>query len=387
MRSITILGSTGSIGRQALELVRLYPQEFRVEALCARRNAEQLFEQVKTFRPRFAALTEAEVEIPDELKQGCEWLFGSRALEQMARFAPAEDVLVAVSGMVGLRAVIAAREAGRRVLLANKEALVAGGSLVMDHCAVGGLDASLLPVDSEHSAIFQCLNAAEGNPYRKIILTASGGPFRNWPIEKIMTASPQQALEHPNWSMGPKITVDSASMFNKALEIIEAKWLFEARPDQIEVLVHPQSIVHSLVEFEDNAVLAQLGLPDMKLPILYAMSYPRRLPVSGGALNLASSGQLSFEQPDTERFPAIRLAYDSLRAGGAAACVLNAANEKAVELFLKEKISFGHIYRIVDETMQRLGAKSAVTLEEVEDADSEARRIAESLSSRSFHSL
>ena len=384
MRSITILGSTGSIGRQALELVGLYPEKFRVEALCARRNAALLFEQVRAFRPRYAALTEAEVDVPDDLKAGCEWVFGEKALEQLACFAPAEDVLVSVSGMVGLKAVLSARQAGRRVLLANKEALVAGGSLVMDVCTVGGPDATLLPVDSEHSAVFQCLNAAEHNPFRKLILTASGGPFRSWPPERIQNASPQEALRHPNWSMGPKITVDSASMFNKALEVIEAKWLFDAKPDQIEVLVHPQSIVHSLVEFEDNAVLAQLGLPDMKLPILYAMSYPDRLPISSGALDLAGIGHLSFERPDEERFPAIRLAYDALNAGGAAPCVLNAANEKAVELFMKEKIRFGDIYRVVDETMQRLGAKSADTYEEVEEADREARRTAESLSICAF---
>lgn len=376
MRSISILGSTGSIGTQALELVKAYPEEFHIEALCARQNAELLFEQVRTFRPRFAALTGVKTEIPDDLKQGCEWLFGEDALEQLARFAPADDVLVAVSGMIGLKAVLSARQAKRRVLLANKEALVAGGALVMNLCAVGGPDATLLPVDSEHSAVFQCLNAADGNPYRKIILTASGGPFRTWPKEKIMTASPQEALRHPNWSMGSKITVDSASMFNKALEVIEARWLFDAEPDQIEVLVHPQSIVHSLVEFEDNAVLAQLGLPDMKLPILYAMSYPRRLPQSSQRLDLSKIGQLSFESPDRERFPAVRLAYEALRAGGAAACVLNAANEEAVALFLQEKIRFGDIYRIVDQTMQRLGAQSADTLDAVLWADREARRAA-----------
>ena len=376
MRSISILGSTGSIGTQALELVKAYPEEFHIEALCARQNAELLFEQVRTFRPRFAALTGVKTEVPDDLKQGCEWLFGEDALEQLARFAPADDVLVAVSGMIGLKAVLSARQAKRRVLLANKEALVAGGVLVMNLCAVGGPDATLLPVDSEHSAVFQCLNAADGNPYRKIILTASGGPFRTWPKEKIMTASPQEALRHPNWSMGSKITVDSASMFNKALEVIEARWLFDAEPDQIEVLVHPQSIVHSLVEFEDNAVLAQLGLPDMKLPILYAMSYPRRLPQSSQRLDLSKIGQLSFESPDRERFPAVRLAYEALRAGGAAACVLNAANEEAVALFLQEKIRFGDIYRIVDQTMQRLGAQSADTLDAVLWADREARRAA-----------
>lgn len=380
MRSISILGSTGSIGKQALELVASYPNEFKVEALCAHQNAALLFEQAKAFRPRFAALTSGETEVPEELKKGCEWIFGEKALEQLAFHAPADDVLVSVSGMVGLKAVLAARQSNRRVLLANKEALVAGGQLVMNICSLAGPQASLLPVDSEHSAIFQCLNASEGNPYRKIILTASGGPFRTWPKDKIMAATPKEALNHPNWSMGSKITIDSASMFNKALEIIEAKWLFDASPDQIDVLVHPQSIVHSLIEFEDHAVLAQLGLPDMKLPILYAMSYPKRMPSNSQPLDLALIGQLSFEEPDQERFPAITLAYQVLKAGGAAACILNAANEVAVRLFMQGRIMFGDIFRIVDKTIQRLGTQSADTLDAVLWADQEARRIAELIS-------
>lgn len=379
MRSISILGSTGSIGTQALDIIKHHPQAFRVEALCARRNSELLFEQVRTFRPRYAALTEGEAEVPDDLKKGCEWIFGPAALEQLALHAPADDVLVCVSGMVGLQAVLAARKANRRVLLANKEALVAGGSLVMDQCTLGGPNASLLPVDSEHSAVFQCLNAAQGNSFKRIILTASGGPFRTWSKDRIMAATPQEALRHPNWSMGSKITIDSASMFNKALEIIEAKWLFSARPDQIDVLVHPQSIVHSLIEFEDYSVLAQLGTPDMKLPIQYAMTYPERMNTPGAPLDLAALGQLSFEAPDCERFPAISLAYEAMKAGGTAACVLNAANEVAVELFLNERIKFGDIYRLVDETLQRLGAKSADTFEAVLAADEQARRTVLSL--------
>lgn len=376
MRSISILGSTGSIGRQALELVSCYPDEFRVEALCAHRNASLLFEQVRAFRPKLAALTAGEAEIPDDLKHACEWLFGEDALEKIARSADAHDVLVSVSGMVGLKAVLAARQAGRRVLLANKEALVAGGALVMNLCTLGGADATLLPVDSEHSAVFQCLNAAEHNRYKKIILTASGGPFRSWTKEQIMSASVEQALKHPNWSMGAKITIDSASMFNKALEVIEARWLFDAGAEQIEVLVHPQSIVHSMIEFEDHAVLAQLGLPDMKLPILYAMSYPRRLVMKTPALDLAKVGQLSFEHVDTERFPAVALAYEALKVGGASACILNAANEEAVALFMQGKICFGDIYRVVRDTMQRLGSLRADSLEAVLAADSAARNTA-----------
>lgn len=382
MRSITILGSTGSIGSQALQVVDMYPGEFRVAALCARDNAQALFDQVRRYRPDMAALTGSEhVDVPDDLRN-CQWHFGHDALEKLALSAPADDVLVAVSGMVGLRAVLAARESGRRVLLANKEALVAGGGLVMSRCQVGGEQASLLPVDSEHSAVFQCLNAAEGNPFARIILTASGGPFRTWDSTRIKQATPAQALKHPNWSMGAKITVDSASMFNKALEVIEARWLFDAKPEQIEVLIHPQSIVHSLVEFKDGAVLAQLGLPDMRIPIQYAMSYPARMHSGLPSLNLAQMGRLTFESPDDGRFPALSLAYQAMRAGGAASAVLNASNEQAVAAFLAERIPFGGIYQVAADTMQRLGAPDADTLEAVEHADAAARRTADELISR-----
>ena len=376
MRTLSILGSTGSIGKQALEIVDMFPEQFKVEGLCARKNSELLFDQVRKYHPKYAALTGGEVTVPQDLKKGCEWFFGDAALETLARIGQAQDVLVSVSGMVGLRAVLAARQEGRRVLLANKEALVVGGALVMSLCDVGGDHASLLPVDSEHSAIFQCLNASQGNPYRKIILTASGGPFRTWEKDRIQTATVEQALNHPNWAMGAKITIDSASMFNKALEIIEAKWLFSAEASQIDVLIHPQSIVHSCIEFEDSTVLAQLGLADMRLPILYAMSYPARLKTQMKPLDLASIHQLSFERPDKERFPALSLAYQALRAGGAAACILNAANEEAVDLFLKGAIKFGQIYSIVNETLLRLGSQRADTLEEVEYADAMARRTA-----------
>ncbi|NLC33565.1 MAG: 1-deoxy-D-xylulose-5-phosphate reductoisomerase [Clostridiales bacterium] len=376
MRTLSILGSTGSIGRQTLEIVDMFPNHFKVEALCARQNSQLLFEQVRRYQPKYAALTGCEVTIPKDLKKSCEWLFGDAALETLAGVGTAQDVMVSVSGMVGLRAVLAARQAGRRVLLANKEALVAGGSLVMSQCEVGGHQATLLPVDSEHSAIFQCLNASQGNPFRKLILTASGGPFRNWDIKKIKTATIEQALNHPNWSMGSKISIDSASMFNKALEIIEAKWLFSADPEQIEVVVHPQSIVHSCVEFEDGTVLAQMGLPDMRLPILYAMNYPTRLKTQMKTLDLTAIKDLSFEAPDLERFPAISLAYQTLQTNDASSCILNAANEEAVAMFLKDEIKFGQIYYIVENTLQRLGSQRADTLEEVEYADAIARRTA-----------
>ena len=278
--------------------------------------------------------------------------------------------------MVGLQSVLTALEGGRRVLLANKEALVAGGHLVMEAARRVG-EHALLPVDSEHSAIFQCLQGAGGNPYSRIILTCSGGPFRTFGKDAIRSATKEQALKHPNWVMGQKITVDSATLFNKALEMIEAKWLFDARPEQIEVVVHPQSVIHSGVEFADGALIAQLGTPDMRLPILYAMAYPDRLPTGGKRLDLFSLGGLTFERPDEERFPSIRLARECLRAGGAAGCVLNAANEVAVGELLQsggeEPMRIGRIFDTVEETLARVGHLPAASLEQVMEADCLAR--------------
>ena len=377
MQGIAILGSTGSIGRQALEVLALYPDQFSVTALTAHRNAALLFEQVRLFRPRLAALTGEEAQVPEDLSF-CEFRFGPHALEEVAAQAEGGDVLAAVVGVAGLRAVLAARRAGKRVLLANKETLVAGGEMVMNECPGG----TLLPVDSEHSAIFQCLQGAGGNRYEKILLTASGGPFRTWAKERIRNATVEEALGHPTWNMGAKITVDSASMFNKALEIIEAKWLFDARPEQIQVVVHPQSIVHSAVQFADGAVIAQLGTPDMRLPILYAMSYPRRLPTGAKELDLFALGQLTFEKPDTEKFPALHMAYQALKAGGAACCVLNAANEEACFAFLDGRIPFGHIPQIVEKALDCHGHLPARTWEDIERADALAREVARGIIQR-----
>ncbi|MBR6187093.1 MAG: 1-deoxy-D-xylulose-5-phosphate reductoisomerase [Clostridia bacterium] len=376
MRGIAILGSTGSIGKQAIEVIALHPDRFFVTALTAHKNAALLFEQVRALRPALAALTgvEGEVKIPEDLGF-CEFRFGRKALEDIAAQAPGQDVLAAVVGVAGLKAVMAARKAGKRVLLANKETLVAGGEMVMNACPEG----TLLPVDSEHSAIFQCLQGAGPNRFEQILLTASGGPFRTWDKEKIKSATVAQALGHPTWSMGAKITVDSASMFNKALEIIEAKWLFHARPEQIQVVVHPQSIVHSAVKFRDGAVIAQLGAPDMKVPILYAMSYPERLKTGGREMDLFQVGTLTFEKPDEEKFPALRMAYEALRQGGAACCVLNAANEEACYAFLKEKIPFGRIPQIVADTLQKHGSLPAKNLSDIDRADALARETARSL--------
>ncbi len=374
MKTISILGATGSIGTQALELVRLHPDAYRVTALTAHRSREKLFAQVREFRPEVAVLSEplrAE-EIPEDLRF-CRFLSGKEGLHAAAAEVPADMVLVAVVGIAGLQSVMDALAAGRQVLLANKEALVTGGHLVIRAAQAAGKP--LLPVDSEHSAIFQCLEAANGNPATGILLTASGGPFRTWTRAEMERATPAQALRHPNWSMGSKITIDSASMFNKALEIMEARWLFDMPPEQIHVVVHPQSIVHSAVTFADGAVLAQLGVPDMRVPIGYAMAYPRRLTTGIAPLDLFRVGALTFEPGDPERFPALRLAGECLRAGGAACTVLNSANEEAVAAFLQEKIPFGGITRMVERALERLPGLPADSLEEIFHADQEARRV------------
>lgn len=381
MQTIAILGSTGSIGTQALELVRLHPEEFRVVALTARSSREKLFEQVREFRPEVAGLTEPipMSEIPEDVRF-CRWVMGEEALRVAAAEVPADMVLVSVVGIAGLQSVMDALGANRQVLLANKEALVTGGHLVMD--AAKRIGKPILPVDSEHSAIFQCLQGAGGNQPVRLLLTASGGPFRTWTREQMQNATRAQALKHPNWSMGAKITIDSASMFNKALEIIEAHWLFDMPPEKIQVVVHPQSIVHSAVEFADGAVLAQLGVPDMRVPIAYAMTYPRRIPTGSKPLDLFSIGTLTFEPGDPVRFPALRLAGECLNAGGAACTILNGANEMAVAAFLRDEIPFGAISRIVEGTLEACGAMPADTLEDIFQADLEARRRAKEIAEK-----
>lgn len=381
MQTIAILGSTGSIGTQALELVRLHPEEFRVVALTARSSREKLFEQVREFRPEVAGLTEpiSMSEIPEDVRF-CRWVMGEEALRVAAAEVPADMVLVSVVGIAGLQSVMDALGANRQVLLANKEALVTGGHLVMD--AAKRIGKPILPVDSEHSAIFQCLQGAGGNQPVRLLLTASGGPFRTWTREQMQNATRAQALKHPNWSMGAKITIDSASMFNKALEIIEAHWLFGMPPEKIQVVVHPQSIVHSAVEFADGAVLAQLGVPDMRVPIAYAMTYPRRIPTGSKPLDLFSIGTLTFEPGDPVRFPALRLAGECLNAGGAACTILNGANEMAVAAFLRDEIPFGAISRIVEGTLEACGAMPADTLDDIFHADLEARRRAKEIAEK-----
>lgn len=376
MRKIAILGSTGSIGTQALSVAALHKDRFRVSALAAYSSSGQLFEQVRTFRPEAAGLCIEPDHIPEDLRF-CQWFFGEDCITRMAKDAPADDILVSVVGIAGLSAVMVALENGKRVLLANKEPLVAGGELVTQAATRAGHP--LLPVDSEHSAIFQCLQGAQGNELARLYLTASGGPFRTWDKKDVFAATKAQALKHPNWSMGPKITIDSASMMNKALEIIEARWLFDVEPNQIQVLVHPQSIVHSMVEYADGAVIAQLGTPDMRLPILYAMSYPDRLPTGAQRLDFSKMSALTFEVPDTDKFPALRLAYEVLDQGGTAPAILNGANEEAVASFLREEIHFGHISVLVEESLSRANVVSSPTLDDIYEADRSARRIVREL--------
>ncbi|MBQ6563291.1 MAG: 1-deoxy-D-xylulose-5-phosphate reductoisomerase [Clostridiales bacterium] len=372
MKRISILGSTGSIGTQALDLVRQHPDLYEVSALTAYSHAEQLFEQVRTFRPRMAGLVRPVPlsEIPSDLSF-CHFEMGTDALRIAAAEVEADQVLVSIVGIAGLQSVMDAIHAGRQVLLANKEALVTGGHLVMDAARQSGK--LLLPVDSEHSAIFQCLQGAQGNEPVRLLLTASGGPFRTWTRERIEQATCAEALNHPNWSMGAKITIDSASMFNKALEIIEAHWLFNMPHEQIQVVVHPQSVIHSAVEFRDGAVIAQLGVPDMRVPIAYAMTYPERITTGTKPLDLFSLHDLTFEKGDPVRFPALRIAGECLSQGGAACTVLNGANEVANLAFREGRIPFGGITRTVEETLSSLGPLPADTLPDIFEADRLAR--------------
>ena len=377
MRKLAILGSTGSIGTQALDVAARHIDRFTVTALVAHSSCEKLFEQVRAFRPQIAALTVEPKEIPADIKDSCQWMFGEDVLTRVVRACDAEDVLVSVVGVVGLCAVMEALACGKRVLLANKEPLVAGGELVTEAAKKAGHP--LLPVDSEHSAIFQCLQGAQGNTPERLILTASGGPFRTWEKKDIYMATKEQALKHPNWVMGRKITIDSASMMNKALEVIEARWLFDMPAEKIDVLIHPQSVIHSMVEYSDGAVIAQLGTPDMRLPILYAMSWPERLPTGGDRLDFAKMQSLTFEKPDLEKFPGLGLAYEALRVGGTMGAILNGANEVAVDAFLHDRIRFGQIAQLVEETMQAVPVTQHPTLEQVLESDLAAREKAQAL--------
>ena len=351
-RRIAILGSTGSIGRQALDVIRQHKDLFEVELLTANTSSELLIQQAIEFDANNVVICDESryQEVDSALKPHYIKVFaGMKSVCDLVQSDNIDIVLTSMVGFSGLESTIAAVKAGKTIALANKETLVAAGEIVIDLAIKH--KAGILPVDSEHSAIFQCLMGSAGADIEKIHLTASGGPFRNWAREDIAKATREQALNHPNWSMGSKITIDSATMMNKGLEIIEAKWLFGVPGEKIEVVVHPESIIHSMVEYADGAVIAQLGHPDMREPIQYALCWPHRLPLNNKKLNFAELGSMSFYAPDREKFPALDLAYESLAKGGNMACIMNAANEAAVAAYLKDEIGFYDITDIVAETM------------------------------------
>ncbi len=378
-KAITILGSTGSIGTQTLDIVTHHPDKCRVVGLAAGGNIKLLAEQIRTFKPEIVAtsyqdklpeLQDAIANIPNPPKI----LVGAEGVAEVARYGDAESVVTGIVGCAGLLPTIAAIEAGKDIALANKETLIAGAPVVLPLVEKHGV--KLLPADSEHSAIFQCLQGVPEGGLRRIILTASGGSFRDLPVEKLATVRVQDALKHPNWSMGQKITIDSATLMNKGLEVIEAHYLFGLDYDRIDIVIHPQSIIHSLIEVQDTSILAQLGWPDMRLPLLYALSYPERIYTDWEQLDLVKAGDLTFREPDHNKYPCMQLAYAAGKAGGLMPAVLNAANEQAVALFLAEKIEFLDIPRLIENVCDRFTTQNTQypSLEDILEADQWARR-------------
>jgi 1-deoxy-D-xylulose-5-phosphate reductoisomerase len=381
---LVILGATGSIGVNTLDVVARHPERFEVLALSAQNKVDQLAGQCRQFCPRFAVVgsEEAAARLKDLLRQsgtGTTVLAGVEALERIASLPEADSVMAAIVGAAGLRPTLAAARAGKKILLANKEALVMAGGVFMREVQQSG--AVLLPIDSEHNAIYQSLpldfsSNLENSGVRRILLTASGGPFRQMPFEDLDQVTPDQACAHPNWVMGRKISVDSATMMNKGLEVIEAHWLFNAPSARIEVVIHPQSVVHSMVEYADGSVIAQLGNPDMRTPIAYGLAYPERIDAGVEPLDLCRIGTLDFERPDFIRFPCLRLAYEALERGGGAPAVLNAANEVAVEAFLDGRLAFTRIPEVIEQTLSSVPWEEVATLEDVLSADTAGREAA-----------
>lgn len=381
MIGVTVLGSTGSIGISTLDVIARHPDRFELVALTANRDVERLREQCIRWHPRFAVMVEQDAagRLRESLRNKApdvEVLSGTGGLVTVAALPEVKQVMAAIVGAAGLQPTLAAARAGKRVLLANKESLVMSGRILMD--AVREHGAELLPIDSEHNAVFQCMppdyhTGLERVGVTRILLTASGGPFRRTPLAELDRVTPDQACAHPNWVMGRKISVDSATMMNKGLEVIEACWLFDCTPDQVQVVLHPQSVIHSLVQYADGSVLAQLGKPDMRTPIAYAMAWPSRIPSGVAPLDLFAVGRLDFEEPDLLRFPCLRLAREAMQTGGTATAVLNAANEVAVGEFLSGKIRFPEIARIVDMTLANVASGNAQDLDAVLAADAAAR--------------
>jgi 1-deoxy-D-xylulose-5-phosphate reductoisomerase len=390
MQNIAILGATGSIGASTLDVIARHPSRFRVTALTANRQVDELAELCRRYRPDYACVADASQgpRLRERLASAgvsCKVLAGEEGLVEIASLRDVDCVMAAIVGAAGLRATLAAAKAGKKLLLANKEALVVAGPVFMETVRANG--ATLLPIDSEHNAIFQCLPAFAAGELaakgiRRILLTGSGGPFRERARKELHRVTPEEACAHPNWVMGRKISVDSATMMNKGLEIIEAHWLFGAKPEQIQVVVHPQSVVHSMVEYADGSVIAQLGHPDMRTPIAQALAYPERIDAGVPSLDLFRIGSLDFERPDFERFPALGLAYSALKGGGAAPATLNAANEVAVAAFLEGRLPFLRITAVIEEVLNALGSGPARTLEEVLAADAAARTRASQLVAR-----
>ena len=385
MQNLTVLGSTGSIGTSTLDVVARHPDKFQIIALTASRQFDLLFQQCKQFKPRYAVLLDedAATRLRERVREAgldIEVLSGAAALEQVSVLPETDTVMAAIVGAAGLRPTLAAARAGKKILLANKETLVMAGNVFMD--AVHASGSALLPIDSEHNAIFQALprgydgNLA-GNGVRRILLTASGGPFRNTPLGELQHVTPEQACAHPNWVMGRKISVDSASMMNKGLEVIEAHHLFGIPAERIEVVVHPQSVIHSLVEYVDGSMLAQLGNPDMRTPIAYGLAWPERIDSGVAPLDLFKVATMNFEAPDFARFPCLALAYQALRAAGTAPALLNAANEVAVAAFLDKRIPFLYIPRLIAAVLDALPVNAVGSLDDVLGADAEARRVAQ----------
>ncbi len=380
MKRITLLGSTGSIGTQTLDIVAQYPAQFQIVGLATGQNISLFSQQIRQFRPEIVAIQDQNQLKPlkeslTDLDYSPIILAGEEGVVEVARHGNSESVVTGIVGCAGLLPTLAAIEAGKDIALANKETLIAGGTIVLPLVKKHGI--KLLPADSEHSAIFQCLQGVPEGGLRRIILTASGGAFRDWPAEKLPLVTVQDALKHPNWSMGRKITVDSATLMNKGLEVIEAHYLFEMDYDAIDIVIHPQSIIHSLIELQDTSVLAQLGWPDMRLPLLYALSWPERIYTNWETLDLVKAGNLTFCEPDHYKYPCMQLAYNAGREGGAMPAVLNAANEAAVALFLDEKIAFLDIPRLIEKTCECFIPQNTLTpaLEDILNADQWARQV------------
>ena len=372
-KGISLLGSTGSIGQQAVEVIREHKDKFEIVSIAVMKSIDALEEQIREFQPKLAVVYDeaAAKLLKERITSDTKILTGMEGLIEAATHRDVDIVLNSVVGSVGLQPTLSAIKCGKDIALANKETLVVAGSLIMEEVARNNV--KMIPVDSEHSAIFQCLQGEEKNEPSKIILTASGGPFREWKKEDIEKANYRAALKHPNWSMGKKISIDSATLMNKGLEVIEAKWLFNIDVDKIEVVVHPQSIIHSMVEFQDHSIIAQLGLPDMKLPIQYALTYPKRLKGDLPRLSFKEIRELTFQQPDVERFPCLQLAFDAIAIGGTMPCVVNGANEELVQYYLEERIGFYDIPKYIEKAMLQHKAFQYSNLEELLEVDAWVR--------------